>query len=314
MKLDDLLNEATDPGSDPGSDLDVDGALADVARRGRRRRHAVATALVASLVTVVATSALVAHHLGSTDEPDAVTMADSGEGTDLPRIWRHDEANPLGMMAIVRGTLTYRPERDCFFLIDEGGIERPVVWPYGTQPTADGPGVVLPDGQVATVGDQVEGGGGYLPGRGFDIPDACRAPDGDAAQLNPTGPIEVTRPEPHISRHEESAGGAGRLAPVQGTLVYWAEADCFLITEPGSISGHPVVWPYGTEATADGPGVVLPDGQVARVGDHVRGSGSYNDDRTTARSYGVPEACQPTGVPLAVFNADGPIEVEPSAP
>ena len=58
------------------------------------------------------------------------------------------------------------PEGECLYLID-GDDDDPnssrdlVVWPAGTKWQADLVGVVLPNGDVALLGEVVEGGGGY---------------------------------------------------------------------------------------------------------------------------------------------------------
>jgi hypothetical protein len=72
------------------------------------------------------------------------------------------------------------PDPGCFVLAIESGLAGdPLVWPYGTEPSAgDKPGVVLPDGQLVEVGDQVVGAGTYLLPQGDDetygVPEECR--------------------------------------------------------------------------------------------------------------------------------------------
>jgi hypothetical protein len=190
MRLDDLLDEATLPDLDldPAAD---DAALADVTRRGRRRRHNVATVLIASVLTVVVASVVIVDRLD--DRPHrGLVVTNAPRALETPRVFRHEESTPDGHAAIVRGTVLYRDDLDCFVLQGDDGVEHPVVWPYGTEPTTGaGPGVVLPDGQVVHPGDGAEGGGGYVDGEAFGVPDACAPADGDSAVFNSQGPIEV---------------------------------------------------------------------------------------------------------------------------
>lgn len=323
MKLDDLLADA----ALPQPEVDLDGALADVARRGQRRRHLVATTLVASVITVVATSAAVAWSvsrsdsdrvLATADDPSATDGSEQTTPSDPPRIWRHDEASPGGHDAIVRGWVTYDPELDCLFLLGDDGTRHPVIWPYGTEASADGPGVVLPGGQLARVGDLVEGSGGYGPGASFDIPDDCYQPDGDAAQFNSMDQIRVTPPSlPHVARHSEPGEPGGEQALVEGTLAYLSDSGCFVLTSDDGQQQTHIVWPYGTEPTAEaGPGVVLPDGQTFSLGDWVGGAGGFHDLRTeSGYDLDVPEPClPPPGDTVFVFQPQGTLLDEPSAP
>ena len=55
--------------------------------------------------------------------------------------------------------------------IRRGATVDVVVWPHGTQATRDG--VVFPDGTVASLGDSVEGGGGFVE----DDPQNPRVPE-----------------------------------------------------------------------------------------------------------------------------------------
>lgn len=117
-----------------------------------------------------------------------------GEG-DLPTVWAQQPfASADGMQALVQGTLQHDGEHDCFLIgPDDGG--HPVVWPAGTKGTADGPGVELPDGEIARVGDEVYGSGGYLQvAHEYDIPAECLPESGEVAVFNPDEDVTVTPP------------------------------------------------------------------------------------------------------------------------
>lgn len=134
------------------------------------------------------------------DDSDSAPATSTGEITGAPtapRVWAWEVtdlpgAPPwTGLLAIVHGRVTYDGELDCFFLENEGG-RYPVVWPVGTTGTPDGPGVVLPDGTVARVGDEVTGGGGYREvADDYEIPSGCRSALGGVAVYNPGEPVEV---------------------------------------------------------------------------------------------------------------------------
>ena len=91
----------------------------------------------------------------------AACSDDDGAGADaVPRVWIFP--NPgSGEQAGLSGTLDYDSESDCFFMRESGEA---IVWPEGTTGTADGPGVVLPNGETARVGDMIRGGGGHHSG------------------------------------------------------------------------------------------------------------------------------------------------------
>jgi len=93
------------------------------------------------------------------------------------------------------------------------------------------------------------------------------------------------------------ATGSGEQAGLGGTLAYDAAADCLLMEE----SGEAIVWPEGTVGTADGPGVVLPDGSIARVGDRLSGGGGHHPG-TVASAYGIAPECVTDS--LMVFQFD----------
>ena len=62
--------------------------------------------------------------------------------------------------AEVFGTLVV--EADCVYLAwTEPEIRFPVVWPHGTGWDSEASAIVLPDGTLVHVGDEVYGGGGY---------------------------------------------------------------------------------------------------------------------------------------------------------
>ena len=78
----------------------------------------------------------------------------------------------------------------------------------------------------------------------------------------------------------------GLDAPVEGTLRYTEEDDCFLLERNGV--AYPVVWPTGTTATESGPTVVSKAGESIALGQYVSGAGGYLD---AAKDLGIPAAC-----------------------
>lgn len=93
------------------------------------------------------------------------------------------------------------------------------------------------------------------------------------------------------------SNGSGEQAGLGGTLAYDADADCFFMEG----WGEAIVWPEGTVGTADGPGVVLPDGSIARVGDRISGGGGHHPG-TVASAYGIAPECVTDS--LMVFQFD----------
>src|SRR5689334_10607167 len=79
--------------------------------------------------------------------------------------------------------------------------------------------------------------------------------------------------------------GSGEQAGLSGTLDYDRESDCFFMRE----SGEAIVWPEGTTGTDDGPGVVLPTGETARVGDVIAGAGGHHPGDIAAQYEIAPE-------------------------
>ena len=120
---------------------------------------------------------------------------DAAPTGDLPTVWAQEPSpSAEGMAALVLGTVQYDAGNGCF-LLDQGELSYPVVWPAGTVGTAEGPGVVLPDGHIARVGDEVRGGGGYLDvADQFGIPAACRLSPSEVAVFNPNEDVEVNPP------------------------------------------------------------------------------------------------------------------------
>lgn len=114
-----------------------------------------------------------------------------GDPSALPVVWAQaPTTSQEGMGALVSGELSYDAELGCFQLGSES-LRYPIVWPAGTVGVADGPGVRLPDGSVARVGDTVAGGGGFVSDPGFGIPPAC-APTDEVATFNPNSEVTVT--------------------------------------------------------------------------------------------------------------------------
>ena len=129
---------------------------------------------------------------------------------EVPTVWAQEPSPSAdGMAALVMGSVQYDPSHDCFS-IELEGLAYPVVWPAGTVGTADGPGVVLPDGDIARVGDEVYGGGGYLDvADDYGIPDACVPSTGEVAVYNPNEDVEVSG----------SVGGAESSTRVTGAFI-----------------------------------------------------------------------------------------------
>jgi hypothetical protein len=71
-----------------------------------------------------------------------------------------------------------------------------------------------------------------------------------------------------------------------------------------------VVWPEGTTGTSDGPGVVLPDGSIARVGDRITGTGGHHAG-TIAESYGIAPECATDSLAVLQFR-DVTVAAQPS--
>jgi len=115
-------------------------------------------------------------------------------GSSLPRVWLRpaatDEgpaATGAGLTALVEGELRYDDTNDCF-LVDQGDVSYPIVWPAGTEPLTQGPGVRLRSGAVLAAGDFVTGGGGYLHvAADHGIPSACLPSTGEVAIFDPSG-------------------------------------------------------------------------------------------------------------------------------
>ena len=95
-------------------------------------------------------------------------------------------------------------------------------------------------------------------------------------------------------------------APVEGTLRYHEDDDCFLLEWNGV--AYPVVWPAGTTAESSGPTVVSSAGDRIALGQYVVGDGGYLD---VAGAWGIPTACVPATREVAVFNANSTLTIEP---
>ncbi len=98
----------------------------------------------------------------------------------------------------------------------------------------------------------------------------------------------------------------GLDAPVEGTLLYDEDDECFLLERGGS--AYPVVWPAGTTAESSGPTVVSSDGVRIAVGQYVVGGGGYLD---IAEALGVPADCSAATEGVAVFNANSTLSIRP---
>lgn len=117
---------------------------------------------------------------------------------------------------------------------------------------------------------------------------------------------EETSNGTRVLRHEVPIRG-GQDALVQGELAYDQTHDCFLLQRDGA--SYPVVWPAGTEGTANGPGVRLPDGTTVRLGDQVAGGGGYHRADAYLEDVTLPAECVPASGQVAVFNATEVLEV-----
>lgn len=73
-----------------------------------------------------------------------------------------EEREPNAIMeAMITGTLTLT-ESGCFALEDSDGTILPMLFPFGTRLSVDGETIHVPGLSPLRVGDDVEGGGGYL--------------------------------------------------------------------------------------------------------------------------------------------------------
>lgn len=63
------------------------------------------------------------------------------------------------MTALITGALAL--DGDCLY-VASNGMRIPVLWPYGTRWDREATSVVLADGRMISVGEQVDGGGGYI--------------------------------------------------------------------------------------------------------------------------------------------------------
>ena len=124
--------------------------------------------------------------------------APSAQSDDLAGFRAHVSRAAGGMDAIVSGVVEIDETTGCVWLSDPGGARYPVVWPRGTTTQADPLAIVLPDGAVASTGDRVEGGGGYVDalatttGLGLPpFPAEC-VHVGETAVFNADSPVTVT--------------------------------------------------------------------------------------------------------------------------
>ena len=135
----------------------------------------------------------------------AVAACSGGKvrGVDGPVIFSGSNPDNSGEDALISGIVSL--EGECLYLMgddnDPNSSRDLVVWPAGTKWQADPAGVVLPNGDVALLGDVVEGGGGY------------HGPD-DVLDL----------------AGEEAAALAGRCAgPGKGVAIFNRESDVEII-------------------------------------------------------------------------------------
>jgi hypothetical protein len=167
-------------------------------RRQRRRARSMRRGTWAAAAVTVMIAGTVAVVANVYDDDSPVVAGPSGE---VPTVWVREPTPPGdGLAARVGGFLTRDAEHDCF-LVGAGDDTYPVVWPAGSVGTADGPGVVLPGGEIARVGDLVTGDGGYIPGvvDEYGIPAACRSANGDVVVYNPNAEVTVDPTPPSVS-------------------------------------------------------------------------------------------------------------------
>jgi hypothetical protein len=160
-------------------------------------------------------------------------------------------------------------------------------------------------------------------GEGAQLSSRAGGEEGASGETPTSGP-DTTIPDTTIPRPEgpvprvwsTDPPGAREIALgaiVRGVLRWDAQHDCLLLEQAdanGEEHAYPVVWPAGTVGTNDGPGVVLADGRVARVGDTVIGAGGYFGQ---APAFDIPAACLPDTGEIAGFNAGDVPEVIPVA-
>lgn len=129
-----------------------------------------------------------------------ITGCANGDGAVDPAgtalIRAHPGPGSGGMAAIVQGVVEVDLEVGCVWLSTPDGSRHPVVWPAGTSAEPDPFRIVLPDGRTVAHGDQVTGGGGYVPASSATadmepFPDGCLQ-DGEAAVFNADSELEVT--------------------------------------------------------------------------------------------------------------------------
>jgi Rieske Fe-S protein len=131
----------------------------------------------------------------------------------------------------------------------------------------------------------------------------------------PTDAAVTGGPIPRVWAQPPAPTDVGGLAAlVSGVLAYDEAQDCLLL-ELERIR-YPVVWPAGTVGISEGPGVELRDGSTVHVGDEVSGGGGYLDGDEVSGGGGyiadrfqIPDGCLPSSGEVAVFNANGALQV-----
>lgn len=113
-------------------------------------------------------------------------------------------------------------------------------------------------------------------------------------------------------RAHPSDPGGGMDAIVSGIVEIDQETDCVWLSDPSG-ARYPVIWPVGTTAQSNPPGIVLTSGQVVVTGDRVEGGGGYIDAAASTDGLGLepfPAACVQVG-DAASFNPGSSITVTP---
>lgn len=161
-------------------------------------RTAAAAAALLAAGLLAACGGVSEQRVGDDDQQDEASEQRVGDdqrdevterliGNDGLRLFVHGRTTQPsgGMDALVGGALTVA---DGCVLLDEGENQYPVVWPSGTAVASADPLVIeLPSGDEAHLGDEIQGGGGFLEaGRlGIDVPDECLNEWGEVAVFNP---------------------------------------------------------------------------------------------------------------------------------
>ncbi len=189
-------------------------------------------------------------------------------GVDGPVIYSGESPFGGGEDAQISGVITL--EGECLYLssLDDPALRYPVVWPRGTQWQEDPPGVVLPDGHVAVVGDVATGSGGYhhpedvesrADADGAELADRCAdGPSREVAIFNPGSDVNL------------------ELLPFEDPRLFGLCEDMiadFAEGEPGASSTEEEAVAEFVDANWVLRGLVVEDGKIYHLGEQV---GTYD--------------------------------------